>query len=595
AIHRLCYNHVLKSPFLNRLRSVILGHETVDLEPVYLFDGPEDEWMSLPGIGMVIQRLNEYQMAGLRHSLKPPGGVSIITAPPGTGKTYLIVALTKVLVMLGHKVLLCASSNEATDRIGRSVHNSFPELKVCRVYRLTAEEHHHEDRHSNKVEDDNLISWSTQVVNTIAQIKCDTGNCMTHNKLSLVMRCITLAMDIEGGRCPRPTVRISDTELGPLQLDAFFEVCRAYEANRRVPGKTLKKSGKQLRELAACILKSASVVVTTSNSADSRDLRQFYRQTVVIYDDAAQTDEPDTLIALTRKSVKAVILVGDTNQLRPIVVSTGQNEFSQQLQKSMQARLLSLNYPSVLLRIQYHMLPSISLWPNRTFYGGQLIDSPNTNFDSHPLAKVFSRFLLMEYGIQSRSNRLLITPAFARPVTRNPSGSLSNIDNLNLVVSMVIKLTTCHSFDPTKISIIVFYEQQRLNYAHALKSLRLLRPALRTKLQGITVATVDSFQGKINEITFLDLVTDGGTAGREVGFVKDGRRLNIACTSAKCGLVIVGNENMTDTQRYRRAQVRNRVLRSLLDDLHKEMSVYRLHEYNEFSSIVQDTGFQEEN
>ncbi|KAH0559413.1 hypothetical protein GP486_004073 [Trichoglossum hirsutum] len=542
-------------------------------------------------MSMVTERLNEYQMDGLRHSLKPPGGVGIITGPPGTGKTYLIVALTKVLVMLGHKVLLCAPSNEATDHLAMSINTGFPDLNVCRVYRPAAEEHQHRNWRSNEIDEDELIGQSNEVVNTIAQIKGDRRNRMAHKELSLIMRCVTLAMDIEEGRCPRPTVRISETESGPLQLDAFLEVCHAYEANRRIPGKTMKKSGKQLRQLAACILKSASVVVTTCNSADSRDLRQFYQHSVVIYDEAAQTDEPDTLIALTRESVKAVILVGDTNQLRPIVVSTSQNEFAHQLERSLQARLLSINYPSVLLRIQYRMLPSISFWPNQTFYHGQLTDGSSTSFDSRPLAEVFSQFLRAEYGIRSRTNRLLVAPTLGGQATRSPSGSLSNNGNLNLMVSMVVRLTTRHSFDPTKISIISFYEQQRLNYAHVLESLQLLQPALRVKLQGISVATVDSFQGKENEITFLDLVTDGGEVGGEVGFVRDERRLNVACTRARCGLVIVGDVNMCNPRNSRRPEARNKFLQALFDSLRQEKSVYQLGYDDNYSSIVETGSF----
>jgi hypothetical protein len=52
-----------------------------------------------------------------------------------------------------------------------------------------------------------------------------------------------------------------------------------------------------LKQITLSVLGSASVVVTTCNGGDSTDLRQYYAPGVVIFEEVAQTNKPDTLIS----------------------------------------------------------------------------------------------------------------------------------------------------------------------------------------------------------------------------------------------------------------------------------------------------------
>ena len=62
----------------------------------------------------------------------------------------------------------------------------------------------------------------------------------------------------------------------------------------------------------------------------------------------------------------------------------------------------------------------------------------------------------------------------------------------------------------------------------------------------IEVASVDSFQGREKDFIILSCVRSNDKAG--IGFLNDPRRLNVAMTRARNGLVIVGNPKVLSRQ-----------------------------------------------
>lgn len=89
---------------------------------------------------------------------------------------------------------------------------------------------------------------------------------------------------------------------------------------------------------------------------------------------------------------------------------------------------------------------------------------------------------------------------------------------------------------PNNIGIITPYEGQRAYLVHYLHYCG----SLNVKLyQEIEIASVNAFQGREKDYIILSCVRANQNQG--IGFLNDPRRLNVALTRARYGLVIIGN------------------------------------------------------
>jgi regulator of nonsense transcripts 1 len=89
---------------------------------------------------------------------------------------------------------------------------------------------------------------------------------------------------------------------------------------------------------------------------------------------------------------------------------------------------------------------------------------------------------------------------------------------------------------PSQIGVVTPYEGQRsyiVNYMQFNGSLK------KDLYKEIEVASVDAFQGREKDYIILSCVRSNEHQG--IGFLNDPRRLNVALTRAKYGVVILGN------------------------------------------------------
>ena len=265
------------------------------------------------------------------------------------------------------------------------------------------------------------------------------------------------------------------------------------------------------------VLKNALLVFSTVGSGATGALfKKSEEYDVCIVDEATQLLEAFTAQVFST-NLQCLILAGDHRQL-PATVNS-QKAKDRHYDRSLFERLISNNYPSILLDTQYRMHPDICFWPNHTFYSNKIMNGANVCDDAAHRREWCDHYapvsvIDVAYGVEKEG----------------PSGrSLCNELEAKLVRALINdfrKLSTL----PTKVGIISPYKAQVAN----LKDL-----ASSSDSFSIAVSTVDGCQGQEFDIVIFSAVRANRNAA--MGFLEDVRRLNVAITRPKFTLVVVCN------------------------------------------------------
>ncbi|KAL6306936.1 AAA domain-containing protein [Sparassis latifolia] len=188
-----------------------------------------------------------------------------------------------------------------------------------------------------------------------------------------------------------------------------------------------------------------------------------------------------------------------------------------------------------MLNVQYRMHAQIAAFPSKVMYhsklkshssvsGHLLRDLPNTKADT-----------------EEDEKEMLCTPVvffdtagceyYERVEGDGDEGSRCNENEASVVKQWVDQLAGV-GVSPSQIAIITPYQAQ----VSLLTSL--LRPVYGL---GMEIGTVDGMQGREKDAVVISLVRSNEK--REVGFLKDKRRLNVAMTRAKRHLCVVGDSS----------------------------------------------------
>ncbi|GLI70630.1 hypothetical protein VaNZ11_015565 [Volvox africanus] len=432
--------------------------------------------------------------------------------PPGTGKTatllHFIRAALAALPPGSGPLLATAASNVAVDGLVSGLRALDPSLDVVRVGQPV--------------------------------------------KVAPELRGVSLEARIAGTAAGQRAARLRRQAQGLRGSEAWTFISQALE----------------LEEAAARDILSGAQVVAATCIGCGEARMQALSFPVVVLDEATQATEPHSLVPLLGQ-VRQVVLVGDPKQLPPTVKSQEAAELG--LNIPLFERLQLMGLVPLLLDTQYRMHPAIAAFPSATFYGGKLLSAPDPRDRPPPRAfpwpnpKVPVCFIPVR-GRESRTNTVndAATPGGAAGY------SYQNNEEAEMVAAVVAALLTPGSVaglaGPGDIGIVTPYngqvrclQQLLINGSRLSRGLgQGARP--RSFLHATTIPTaaassddeglsregavleiksVDGFQGREKEVIVFSTVRSN-PAG-QLGFVADGRRLNVAITRARRGLVVLGN------------------------------------------------------
>ena len=296
----------------------------------------------------------------------------------------------------------------------------------------------------------------------------------------------------------------------------------------------------------ADLMKKARVVLSTLTSA------HLYTESMIqepfdllVIDECAQATEPACWLAIPY--ARKVLLAGDHCQLPPTILS--QEAAQRGLAVSLMERQTELHGEGVvhMLDTQYRMNELIQAWSSRLLYGGRLKAAPEVG------RRVLTDLPGVRRTKRTQPTLLLVDTAGCnlKETQEDKSSSYCNSGEANLVV--------CHAKSLVKdglpakdIGVITPYKQQ----------VSLIERKMRGAGLDVEVNSVDGYQGREKEAVLLSLVRSNER--RQVGFVNNRRRLNVAVTRARRHLFVV-----CDSATVRR----DFTIRSLLDHIERSGEV----------------------
>lgn len=208
----------------------------------------------------------------------------------------------------------------------------------------------------------------------------------------------------------------------------------------------------------------------------------------------------------------------------------------QTLETTLFDRLEKMYGPNIkrMLQVQYRMHSQICEFPSKTLYESKL--ESHDSVASHLLSDV-----VQAEGDEETIKEVLETPVvffdtagceyFERLEGDGDEGSRCNENEATVVKQWIDKLTNMGVL-ASQIAVITPYQAQ----VTLLTSL--LRPRYGSALE---IGTVDGMQGREKDAVIISLVRSNDK--REVGFLKEKRRLNVAMTRARRHLCVVGDSS----------------------------------------------------
>ena len=243
-----------------------------------------------------------------------------------------------------------------------------------------------------------------------------------------------------------------------------------------------------------------------------------------------QATEPECLIPMVL-GAKQVVLVGDHCQLGPVIMC--KEAANAGLSQSLFERLVVLGVRPMRLQVQYRMHPALSEFPSNTFYEGTLQNGVTVAERLQPG---------VDFPWPVRERPLLFYACMGVEEISGSGTSYLNRTEATMCEKVVTQFLRSGVM-PHQIGVVTPYEGQR-SYLMAYMQ---RNGSLRAKLYAdIEVSSVDAFQGREKDYIILSCVRSNERQG--IGFLNDPRRLNVALTRAKFGVVVLGNPKVLAKQ-----------------------------------------------
>ncbi|XP_023248162.1 DNA-binding protein SMUBP-2 [Copidosoma floridanum] len=433
---------------------------------------------------------------------------AIVQGPPGTGKTTTLIEAVVQLHRLGKKILICAPTNVAVDNL--VIRLGGTEAKPLR------------------------LGHPTRIAKSALKYSLDSYLERDDSFKDL--------KDI------KKSIKNLETNVESSGRKYIYKEIRDLKKEYR----------KRLSRLTCDILRRSTVILCTLNSASATNgqIQSLPKDhfDVLIVDEASQAMEASMWIAIP--NAPKLILAGDINQLPPVVLC--QKAVDGGLNISLMERAIKKLKDNCFVRLtrQYRMNEKIMSWASAKFYDNTL--EADDSVKNH---------LLKDLPLSDKHDDTLTSEAivfidtcgcdceeFRSGVDSASKGNVREVIVVHKVVTALIKTGLRHR----DIGVITPYALQ----------VDFIKRNFASDSYNVEVSTVDGFQGREKEAIIISLVRSNQE--KELGFVTDFRRLNVAVTRARRSLIVIGDSETMES---------DDVIKSLLNHIEENGLLQSAEEY----------------
>ncbi len=443
---------------------------------------------------VIIPQLNLSQNKAVRHVLSV-NDIGVVHGPPGTGKTTSLVQAIRLTLQTENQILVCAPTNSAVDLITEKlIELGIDVLRMGHPARISDE--------LQKSSIDGKISSSPYY----KDIKNLRRNAEEYFRMAGKYKRVFGKEDAQ-------------------QRTAFY-----------TEAKNCIKEARLLEDFIVDeLFKTTQVICCTPVTSTHRGLAKK-RFDTLFFDEASQALEPMVWIPLLK--CKRLILCGDHFQLPPVVKSIEAKKGG--LDQTLLDRCIKFKDAVSLLTRQYRMNTAIMGFSNNFFYNNELIADESVS------AQVL---LNDENSMLSRSIEFIDTAGCNFDEIQNPE-TLSYFNPkegdvlFKHLQQLLIEYGQQELLPAISVGIISPYKEQR----EWLKDNIVEMDFDKTKLESLSVKTIDGFQGEERDVIYISLVRSNEK--QEIGFLNDLRRMNVAITRAKKKLVVIGDSSTIGASKF---------------------------------------------
>ncbi len=471
--------------------------------------------------------------------------IFLIQGPPGTGKTTVIAEIVQQLTNKGERVLVTSQTHVAVDNVLDKL-SDLSHLTLVRFGNKKRIMSGLEGFHIGNQVDALAMHYGSVVENNIKLVlkKIECIDSLGEDSIKILSEYLSSITINYPPNFEERLIKLNKdfiSALNGLDIDQLSNLISVLKTWQNEIASSLEDIARPIIYDSMNVAFATCIGVRIDKGLSDRDTKFD----TVIIDEAGKANLSESIAAVSM--AKKVILVGDHMQLPPYMDSSlidpkekdsfpnnnrfNKNKFDQEaikhaLTTSLFEFLVNKNkanlFPSTnieLLNFQHRMHPDIGEFVSNVFYDGNVQMGASTSNNTLPLSFPFDKQVIFIDTANSRT-----------PYESNAGTSYKNDTEAFCISEIVIPKLLEENVDKDKFAIIAPYKAQVANIVSKLE---------KCDITGVEVSTLDSFQGMEFDVIIFSFTRS--KRGKQVGFLDDARRLNVALSRAKKKLILVGN------------------------------------------------------